>query len=194
MRLEIPSTLPSPQNVLPIPEAPLSQYLLSVSPAGKLTLTPIAIAAVGQEAPSSASCEIIERAVTQGATTEQQQPAPSPSTTAHSTAATSPIPSPEMLLSTPVSFCEPVVFRPHDILPLPQVAQTGPRVPKPNKRLGASRCHTSSPEMRRIREQYDEKQRKEKQAEYRKSAVAKKSNSTKQKEVKDEIILTIFSL
>ena len=68
------------------------------------------------------------------------------------------------------------IFRPQDILPLPQVAQSGPRDPKPNKRLGASRCLTSSPEMKRIREEYDEKQRKQKETENR-----KKTNVTKDK-------------
>lgn len=128
------------------PEAPLSQYLLS-SLAGKLALTPIAIAAVGQESSSSPLCESISLAVTQIATNKKLQPVPSslPSTIANSTAATSPIPGQEMLLSTSVSFCEPEVFRPHDILPLSQVAQVGPRIPKPNKKMRSSICLTSSP-------------------------------------------------
>jgi hypothetical protein len=67
-----------------------------------------------------------------------------------------------MLLSTPVSFIEPVSFHPHDILPLPQVAQGGPRIPKQNKRLGATWCLTSSPEMKRTRKQNYQKQREEK--------------------------------
>lgn len=165
-------------------EAPKSQYLLIVSSAGKLTLTPITIASVLQEASSSSSCQMVSSQIT-SSHKQQQGSSPSLSTTAPSTVTTSPIPRTEMLLSTPIKFVEPVSFRPHDILPQPQVAQSGPRVPKPNKRLGAARCLTSSPEMKRIREQYDEKQRKEKEAENRKTiSVGKNSNKNKQKEVK----------
>lgn len=90
-----------------------------------------------------------------------------------------------MLLMTPISFSEHASFRPQDILPLPQVSQNGPRVSKPNKRLGASRCLTSSPEMKRIREQFDEKQRKEKQSENRK----RNSKNSKQNTLKEVTIL-----
>ena len=54
-----------------------------------------------------------------------------------------------------------------DILPLPQVSQSGPRVPKQKKILGALKFLTSSPEMKRIREKCEEKHSKEKQAENR---------------------------
>lgn len=126
---------------------PLSQYLLSVSADGKLTLNPITIAAVEiQETPPASSSTAVTPCLT---------PIPSDQPDISS------MPSPQLLLSTPVSFSEPRVFRPHDILPLPQVAQIGPRNVRPNKRLGSSRCLTSSPEMKRIREEFEEKQAKE---------------------------------
>jgi hypothetical protein len=165
-------------------ESPLRQYLLSVSSAGKMTLTPIAIGSVLQEASSSSSCQMISSQIT-SFHKQQQGWSPSLSTTAPSTTATSPIPITEMLLSTPVSFIEPFSFRPHDILPLPQVAQSGPRIPKQNKRLGATWCLTSSPDMKRTRKQNDQKQREGKEAENRKTnSVEKKSNQNKLKEVK----------
>ncbi len=164
----------------------MSQYLLSVSPTGKLTLTPITISAVAQPASTSSSHETSTPCATPVLSNEHQDQL-LPSTAGPSTNATfqSPlIQSPEELLQTPVSFSGPISFSPQDILPLPQVAQSGPRVTKPNKRLGASRCLTSSPEMKRIREQFDEKQRKEKQAENRKkSSVAKTSKQSTLKEV-----------
>jgi hypothetical protein len=81
-------------------------------------------------------------------------------------------PSPQLLLTTPVSFREPHSFRPHDFLQLPQVAQNGPRNSNHNKRLGASRCLTSSLEIKQIREEYGEKERKLKAAENQKVAKA----------------------
>ncbi len=173
MRLEIPSTQSVHQTTLASQEAPLSQYLLSVSSIGKLTLTPITIAASVQQLPVSSSSEMLSTCPTQIIETEQQQTSiiGSSSTISHSSIATSSNQSsPELLLSTPVSFCEPHSFRPHDILPLPQVAQSGPRVTKPNKRFGSSRCLTSFPEMRRLREEHDEKQRKQQEMENRMNA------------------------
>ncbi len=162
IRIEIPPSLPIPEKIVQTQEAPKNKYLLSVSSARKLTSTPITIASVLQEASSSSSCQMISSQITSSSHKQQQGPSPSLSTTAPSTAGTFPnSKNRKMLLSTPVLFCEPVSFGPHDILPLPQVAQSGPRVPKPNKRLGSARCITSSPKMKRIREKYDEKQLKE---------------------------------
>ena len=67
-----------------------------------------------------------------------------------------------ILCSTPVSGDGRRHFRPSEILPIPQVAQTGPRVQQPNKRLGKARNLTSEPELKRIKEAYEEKLLKQK--------------------------------
>ena len=86
-------------------------------------------------------------------------------------------PSPQLLQITPVSFREPHSFRPHDFLQLPQVAQNDPRNSNHNKRLGTSRCLISSPEIKRIREEYEENERKLKATENRKVAKATKAKA-----------------
>ena len=48
-------------------------------------------------------------------------------------------------------------FRPCDILPIPKVPQTGPRIARPNKRLQDARNLTSEPEVRKIKEAHEAK-------------------------------------
>ena len=48
-------------------------------------------------------------------------------------------------------------FRPCDILPIPRVSQTGPRIARPNKRLQEARNLTSEPEVKKIKEAHEAK-------------------------------------
>jgi hypothetical protein len=64
IRIEIPPTLPIPENIVQTQEAPKSQHLLRVSSAGKLTFTPNTIASVFQKASSSSSCQMISSQIT----------------------------------------------------------------------------------------------------------------------------------
>lgn len=115
LRLEIPPS-PSVQQTIDLmaTEDPRSQYLLSVSSVGKLTLTPITVAAVEQQLPASSSSEMMSPCLTPIVQTEQQQMSTTGSSstmTLYSPNAISPNQSgPEWLLSTPVSFCEPLYF------------------------------------------------------------------------------------
>lgn len=49
-------------------------------------------------------------------------------------------------------------FRPCDILPFPNVPQTGPRIARPNRRLQEARNLTSEPEVQKIKEAHEAKQ------------------------------------
>lgn len=69
---------------------------------------------------------------------------------------------------------------PADVIPHPQVPQTGPRVSR-FKNRGSSRVLTSTPEMIRIKESYKEKMEKENRVALRKNGNVKKNNSKKTK-------------
>lgn len=73
-----------------------------------------------------------------------------------------------ILTSTPVSVWEESAtrhFRPCDILPIPKVLQTGPRIARPNKRLQEARNLTSELEVKKIKEAYEAKELKKKKKE-----------------------------
>lgn len=149
-------------------EPPKSYYLLTVPSAGQLTLSPISVSPVSQ-LEAGPSSEIRSSSPTPIIQTEQER-----TTT---TASLPNQPNPQLLRSTPGSFREPHSFRPHDFLQLQQVAQNGPRNSNRNNRLEAPRGLTSSPEIKRIREEHEEKERKLKAAENRKIAKATKAKA-----------------
>jgi hypothetical protein len=161
-------------------EPPKTHYLLTVSSARQLTLSPISVSPVAQ-LQAGPSSEIRSSSPTPIIQTEQEiTTIGSPSTISDMASPTASLPNqpnPQLLLSTPVSFREPHSFRPHDFLQLPIVTQNGPRNSNPNKRLEASRRLTSSPEIKRIREEHEEKGRKKKAAENRKIAKATKAKA-----------------
>ncbi|XP_045023804.1 uncharacterized protein LOC116934982 [Daphnia magna] len=191
LRFEMPSSIAAQHTTVATQEPPKSHYLLTVSSAGQLTLSPISVSPVAQpqagppsEIRSSSSTPIIQ--------TEHERTTPtgSPSTINDMASPTASLPnqlSPQQLLTTPVKFREPHSFRPHDFLQLPQVAQNGPRNSNHNKRLGASRCLTSSPEIKRIREEHEEKERKLKAAENRKIAKATKAKAAEGKRKSNKV-------
>lgn len=155
----MPPSIAEQHTTMATQDPPKSHYLLTVSSAGQLTLSPINVSPVSQ-LQESRSSEITSSSPTPIIQTEQERTTStgSPSTINEMSSPTSSLPNqpnPKLLLTTPVSFREPHSFRPHDILQLPQVAQNGPRNSNRNKRLGASRCLTSSPEMKRIREEHE---------------------------------------
>ena len=167
LRLEIPHETPqtfpvsqavrSPAESSPAASPPLRQYLMSVSTDGAVTLTPIAIAAVAIDQIQPASSETMSP----GPAAQQQVTIAASSSMNPLAIDTAQFPSTESLLSTPVSFGrDSPMFRPQDILPLPQVAQIGPRNAQTSKRRGAAKCLTDSPELKRIREEFEGKQRK----------------------------------
>ena len=64
-------------------------------------------------------------------------------------------------------------FTPCELLPIPKVSQTGPRILKSNKRLGAARNLTSDHKLQKSKEVYEENLKKEKR---KQEAALKKAN------------------
>lgn len=191
LRFEMPSSIAAQHTTVATQEPPKSHYLLTVSSAGQLTLSPISVSPVAQPQ-AGPSSEIRSSSSTPIIQTEHERTTPtgSPSTINDMASTTASLPnqlSPQQLLTTPVKFREPHSFRPQDLLQLPQVAQNGPRNSNHNKRLGASRCLTSSPEIKRIREEHEEKERKLKAAENRKIAKATKAKAAEGKRKSNKV-------
>ena len=216
LQAALPAIPPSPSigtQSVPINVFNAGQYLVTVTPDGKLIAMPISVSSVLPQSstplpspsllltpsPSPVDSGERESSFQQVQPDEEQTTTPIPSTAQlfddEDVTFLSPSPSPVdsggrgttvqqlCLIATPVASTERRHFRPHDILPHPQVEQTGPREPaKNNKRLGYARCLTDSPEMKKAKEVHEEKLRKlEKQS-------SKKPSRSKDKVVaKDKV-------
>lgn len=133
----------------------LSKYVLTVDcSTGKLTLVPIS---------SSPTTPLPSNEALNPPVNQDRIIGPPEPTSSNSNEVTRLIQEVQSLpLATPLTSNE-VPFRsvtPEEVLPHPQVPQTGPRVPR-NKNRGASRVLTNSPEMAKLKESYDTKVLKE---------------------------------